>query len=192
MAEEYVDYLVKVSTPNAFKLHDIALATECDSTLQAVMEAIQTSNWYEPAKRLDINVTTYKAMERVKGDLTVCTSFSIILRGNRVVIPEAMQQRVVDIAHEGHQGIVKTKSLLREKVWFAGMDGAVDKKVKSCLACQAATPETKREPLQMSPLPTSPWLEVSIDFKEQSPGYLLVVTNDYSRYQWCTQQRPKL
>ena len=183
VAEEFVDYLAQVSTPNAFKLHDIALATECDSTLQAVMEAIQTSNWYEPANKcLEINVTKYKAMERVKGDLTVCTSFSIILRGNRVVFPEAMQQRVVDIAHEGHQGIVKTKSLLREKVWFAGMDGAVDKKVKSCLTCQAATPETKREPLQMSPLPTSPWLEVSIDFKELSPGYLLVVTDDYSRY----------
>ena len=157
VAEEFVDYLAQVSTPNAFKLHDIALATECDSTLQAVMEAIQTSNWYEPANKcLEINVTKYKAMERVKGDLTVCTSFSIILRGNRVVFPEAMQQRVVDIAHEGHQGIVKTKSLLREKVWFAGMDVAIDKKVKSCLACQAATPETKREPLHMSPLPTSP------------------------------------
>ena len=44
VAEEYVDYLVKVSTPNAFKLHDIALATECDPTLQAVMEAMQSSN----------------------------------------------------------------------------------------------------------------------------------------------------
>ncbi|KAK3747024.1 hypothetical protein QZH41_010333 [Actinostola sp. cb2023] len=35
----------------------------------------------------------------------------------------------------------------------------------------------------MSPLPTSPWQEVSIDFKDLSSGeYLLVITDDYSRY----------
>ena len=33
-------------------------------------------------------------------------------------------------AHEGHQGIAKTKALLRKKVWFPGIDSAVEKKVK--------------------------------------------------------------
>ena len=94
-----------------------------------------------------------------------------------------MQQRVIDLAHEGHQRIAKTKSLLREKVWFVGIDGAVEKKVKSCLACQATTTETNREPLHMSPLPEGPWREVSVDFKELSGGgYLLVVYDNYSRY----------
>lgn len=78
---------------------------------------------------------------------------------------------------------MKTKALLREKVWFAGIDDLTEKKVKSCLACQAATPETKREPLKMSPLPDTAWQEISVDFKELSTGgYLLVVTDDYSRY----------
>ena len=50
--------------------------------------------------------------------------------------------------------------------------------MKSCLACQAARPETKREALKMSPLPTHPWQELSVDFKEMSTGgYLLVVTD---------------
>ena len=81
VAEELVDYLAQVSTRNAFKFHNIALVSECDPTLQDAMEVIQTSNWYELAKSLDINVTTYKAMERVMGDQTVCTYFSIILKG---------------------------------------------------------------------------------------------------------------
>ena len=94
-----------------------------------------------------------------------------------------MQQQGVDLAHEGHQGIVKAKALLREKVWFVGINDSVEKRVKSCIACQAATPETRREPLKMSPLPETAWQEVSVDFKELSTGgYLLVVTDDYSRY----------
>ena len=45
------------------------------------------------------------------------------------------------------------------------------------------TPESKREPLKMSPLPDGPWKKVCADFAEL-PGkeYLLIVIDDYSRY----------
>ena len=183
VAEEFVDYLVQTSTPNALKLEDIQSATQKDQTLQAVIEAIQTGNWHKPGKRQRINTVVYNAMEKVKDELTVCLTYDIILRGTRIVIPEDMQKHVVDLAHEGHQGIVKTKALLREKVWFAGINDLTEKKVKSCITCQAATPDVRREPLKMSPLPDTVWQEVSVDFKELSTGgYLLVITDDYSRY----------
>ena len=44
------------------------------------------------------------------------------------------------LAHVGHQGIVKTKCLIREKVWFPGIDKMVKDKVDNCLACQAVVP----------------------------------------------------
>ena len=181
--EEFVDYIFQTSTPKALKLEDIAKATLQDPTLQAVMVALRSSNWFEPAKRLEINHKPYRALERVQQELTVCSTNCITQRGTRIVVPETLQQRVIDLAHEGHQGVAKTKSLLGEKVWFAGIDGAVEKKVKSCMPCQVATPETIREPLQMSPLPDGPWKEVSVDFKQLcGGGYLLVVYDDYSRY----------
>ena len=108
---------------------------------------------------------------------------SCILKGTRIVMPTSLQQRVIDLAHEGHQGIVKTKKLLREKVWFHRMNNMVERKTTSYGACQIATPRTTREPLQMSPLPASPWREVSVDFKQLSScEYLVVITVDYSRY----------
>ena len=44
------------------------------------------------------------------------TENGILLPGHRVAIPVTMRRKVVQIAHEGHQGLVKTKSLLRAKV----------------------------------------------------------------------------
>ena len=35
----------------------------------------------------------------------------VVLRGIRIVIPEKLQKRVLDLAHEGHQGIVKMRAL---------------------------------------------------------------------------------
>ena len=47
-----------------------------------------------------------------------------------------LQERIVDIAYEGHLGIVKTKALFREKVGFACMDKIVETKIKACLPCR--------------------------------------------------------
>ena len=86
----------------------------------------------------------------------------------------------------GHQGIVKTKSLIREKVWFPGIDKMVKDKVDNCLACQAVTPSksSRIEPLQMTPLPSGPWKMLAMDFLGPFPSgdYLLVVIDEYSRF----------
>jgi hypothetical protein len=64
----------------------------------------------------------------LKDELTIVPTSeeSILLCNNHIVIPTTLQQRVVNIAHEGHMGIVKTKQLLREKVWFPAMNNLVE------------------------------------------------------------------
>ena len=86
--------------------------------------------------------------------------------------------------HEGHQGLVKTKKLLREKVWFPGIDEEVKRIIDSCIPCQANGPENRPDPLQMSPLPPEPWHTVHMDFCGPFPTgeYLFVAIDAYSRY----------
>ena len=183
VAEEYINYLATTSTPKALKTQDIEAATQADATLQGVAEAIAKGNWHLVVKRPGVNPTEFRLLERVKDELAVSTSGNLILRGTRIVIPKSLREHVVSLAHEGHQGLVKTKSLLREKVWFPNIDKLVESKVKSCSACLITTPECKRELLQMSPLPAAPWKELSVDFANLSnQEYLLLITDDYSRY----------
>ena len=62
------------------------------------------------------------------------------------------------------------------------MDAPVDQVVKKCFLCRTATPKPSREPLKMTPLPDGPWQQVSIDFCEVAGLYVLVVSDDYSRF----------
>ena len=55
--------------------------------------------------------------EKLSSELSVFDN-SIVLRGHRIVHPVALHKIVVYLAHEGHQGLVKTKLLPRAKVWF--------------------------------------------------------------------------
>ncbi len=141
------------------------------------MELVRSGRWYNVAKHPTVDPDTFRTYERMKDELTVGTTTQVIIRRTKLVILKELQRRVVDLAQEGHQGITKTKALIREKVWFPGLNKMVEERVKSCLACQVATPKAAREPLQMFPLPDQAWNEISVDFAELSTGdYLLVLS----------------
>ena len=162
------------------KLSKFQYHTSKDPMLQKLKLSIKSGNWTKFAKSKN---SDWKSIYNLRNEFTL-TDPCIILRNTRILTPKSLTKRVIELAHEGHQGIVKTKSLLREKVWFPGIDKRVESAIKSCIPCQA-TVETKRlEPLQMSPLPSGPWKEISMDFcgPFQSGDYLMVVIDEYSRY----------
>ena len=183
VAEEYINYLTTTSAPKALRIQDIEEETRKDPTLQAASEAIRKNNWHSAGNKAGVNQAMYTGLSNVKEELSVCSDYQIILRQTRIVIPETLQRHVVKLAHEGHQGIVKTKALVREKVWFPGIDSLVEQEVKSCNPCQASTPEVRREPLRMSPLPPGPWMNISVDFADlENNEHLLLITDDFSRF----------
>ena len=178
MAEDYVNHLAIHAVPKAMTMTELQEATKTDPTLCELMTVIQTRKWHETKSQ------AIKQFARIKEELTVNAESNLILRGNRIVIPAALRQRAIDIAHEGHQGVVKTKRLLREKVWFPGIEEKVKTTIESCIACQANGPPVQPAPLQMTTLPPKPWHTVNVDFCGPFPTgeQLLVVIDAYSRF----------
>lgn len=83
------------------------------------------------------------------------------------------------LAHEGHQGMVRTKARLQEKVWWPQMDKQVEDTIRACLPCQLVGPRPQPEPVRSSSLPKGPWQEISLDLLEISNGENLLVVVDY-------------
>ena len=101
----------------------VSIATK-DPMLQDVMSAVKSGCWHKAPPDVSSKLSRF---EQVKEQLT-CTD-TVLLKFDRLVVPATLQERIVDIAHEGHLGIVKTKALLREKVWFPCMDKMVETKI---------------------------------------------------------------
>ena len=172
--EEYISFITENSVPKAMTIEEIVSATNNDRTLQCVRAAIRAGTWDSPA---------LERFRHVKEELTVGTQ-NIVLRGHRIVIPVSLQQRAIDIAHEQHQGISRTKSLLREKIWFPGIDDMVQNTISTCISCQAVGQAAPPEPVKLSAMPEGPWEKVHIDFYGTLPSgeHLLVVIDRYSRF----------
>ena len=182
IAEEYVNFIVKTSTPCAISPEQIRKATAADPTLSQVIQAINTNQWHRIQTVPNVDRSSVKAFKDVKEELTAVNN--ILLRGSRIVIPQSLHQAVINLAHQGHQGMSKTKALLRSKVWFPGMDNRVENTVRDCLPCQANSTQTTSAPITMTPMPNNPWESISMDFCGPLPSgeYLLIVTDQYSKY----------
>jgi len=89
----------------------------------------------------------------------LCLKCGIILRNNRIVIPYALRPCVLQLAHEGHQGITKTKQHLRQRVWWPGIDIQAERYVCKCLGCQIVGPTPPPEPLCMTDPPKQVWTQ---------------------------------
>ncbi|XP_043245887.1 uncharacterized protein K02A2.6-like isoform X1 [Amphibalanus amphitrite] len=122
--------------------------------------------------------------------LELSAADGLIFKGDRIVVPEELRRRLLDLAHEGHQGTVRTKQRLRELFWWPGMDANVECLVRQCAACATAdkTVKVNVPPLNPVPLPQTPWSKVGIDFIGPMEGggvqrrFAIVMVDYYSKW----------
>jgi hypothetical protein len=84
------------------KLDEVKKGTASDPVLCKLSEAITHNRWLDPEVKPFVNVMD---------ELSVYNG--LIVRNHRLLLPHSLQSQAIDLAHVGHQGIVKTKMLLR-------------------------------------------------------------------------------
>ena len=169
---DYVRAVVETSVPAALSTREIEIPSATDAEISAVKDCVRTGNWE------NCPIPAYLHM---KDEL--CVYGDILLCGTRIIIPRILREKVTKLAHEGHQGIVKTKARLRTKVWWPKIDKMQRTYVK--YVTFAKSPENSVFQSQcLMHFPTSAWQDCSADLLGplSSGENLLVVVDYYSRY----------
>ncbi|XP_048584683.1 uncharacterized protein K02A2.6-like [Nematostella vectensis] len=169
---EYVFSTAKAAVPVAMTPKHVEVVSEKDPTLILVREAIRSGDFTR------LTGTLYKAVSK-----ELWIAGQLVMRGNRIVLPESLWKQAIILAHEGHQGMVRTKSRLRSKLWWPQMDAQAEQFIKACYPCQLVGPRGKPEPVRSTELPEEPWEDLATDLTEIPGGnHLLVVVDNYSRW----------
>ena len=167
---DFIRTVVEYATPVALTPKEIELETSKDGELLKIINCVRTNDW---SNCVD---TAYLA---IKGELSTYGNY-LLLRGHRLVIPKSLRLQVLNLAHEGHQGIVKTKNRLRQKVWWPKIDQEAEKLCRSCTSCQVVGGFCPPEPMVRTKLPDGPWQDLAVDLMGPLPnGESLLVTVDY-------------
>lgn len=155
----------------AVTLEDMGRAAREDEVFEMVKRAVETESWPRELQRC----AAFQDELSFQGGL--------LLRGGRVVAPQALRGRLMRAAHLGHPGVVAMRGALRGSVWWPGMDLDIESQVKECHGCTMGAGDGPPEPMTRTVLPQEPWECLAIGFNSpNSLGVrLLVVTDCYSR-----------
>lgn len=111
-AERYINFVANHATPISMSREDIVQATNADKPFRKLLAN---------KKLIPEEQQIVKPFAKILNELAI-TSDGLVIRGTRLVVPNAKKRRCIKIAHEGHLGINKTKALIRSKLWFRKMD----------------------------------------------------------------------
>ena len=172
----YIDAVIRADLPKVVTKEHMLKATLKDETLTVLKEMISQGYISKEQKR---KLASYA---HIFPELSVVDG--LVLRGCRIVVPASLWQSLTTLAHEGYQGVVRTKQYLRVHLWFPGLDKRIETEIAQCMACQANTDIHQQEPLKPTELPTEPWSKLATDLYGplDTGEYLLVVQCLYSRF----------
>ncbi|KAI7804246.1 hypothetical protein IRJ41_003255 [Triplophysa rosa] len=146
------------------KSKQIAAETEKDKDLQMVIKHLN-DGW--PRGTCSQYYIIRTELSVVKG---------LLLRQNRIVIPQSLRPDMMRRLHEGHLGAEKCKRRARTAVYWPRMNGDIDRMVSSCEICLKHQAKQQKEPMIIIQPPSEPWQEIGTDlFFLDGKNYLLVI-----------------
>lgn len=93
ISDVYVDWITNHAEPKAIKLEEISSESAKDAVIQAVKIAIDSKTWDGLSK-------PFKNFET-----ELCFCNEILLRSTRIVMPDSLMEKTLQLAHEGHPGM---------------------------------------------------------------------------------------
>ena len=170
--DTYIKFVATAAAPCTITPKDIERASSHDEELTSVRDAVQNAN-------RDASPAPYR---QVFGELAAIGH--LILRGPRIVTPASLRERVLALAHAGLQDTVNCKDILRSKVWWPGIDRAMEQVCRTCKGCQIAQLAHQTPLMTGTELPTGPWVSIAADVLRPLPTgeHILVVADYYSRF----------
>ena len=112
--ERYMYMVTVCNIPKSLTLEEVRKFSLEDECLRILSKWLR-GNTINQAEKLKI-----EPFSRISQDLSLYGD--IVLRGDKLVLPVALYNKALNIAHEGHLGITRTKTLIRSKIWFPNIN----------------------------------------------------------------------
>lgn len=157
-------------------IHVIRSATVQDLARTALGKAI-AQGWPENKKDVPSILLPYYSC---RDEYTVADG--IIMRGERVVIPESMRREMKKRVHAGHLGINSCTRLANDVMYWPGMTAEIRQYIETCGTCATYGEAQPRESEVIAEIPKKPWEKLAADLFSWGGKDYLVIYDYFSNF----------
>lgn len=172
--ENFINFF-NFSDDHPLTLDEIRKATHEDLVLSKVYDGIKNGKTL-----VDLGSMKLKFYEGKRASLAIedgCLWYNF-----RVVVPASLQSRVLDLLHKTHIGMIRMKSVAREKFWWKGIDLGIELFVKGCTVCNETQNRNPNSNLVPWPKTIVPYQRVHIDFFHFNQKEFLILVDSFSKF----------
>nr|XP_029724122.1 uncharacterized protein K02A2.6-like [Aedes albopictus] len=155
-------------------MKEIVAKTEKDATLRELIEVIK-AGWPNDPEEVDSVVKQYW---NYRDELP--TYEGLIFKGDRLLIPETLRLKAMNIIHAGHFGIQSSIKRAKQLVFWPSMGRDIERFVEDCGVCQKHSRSNVKEPMIVKQVPEYPFQIVGSDIFHFNGGNYIVIIDSYS------------
>lgn len=154
-------------------LEMVRKSSETDPLIKMLMKFCR-SGWAR-TKQFDPELKYYHKLQQCFAVENDCLVYR-----DRVVIPKEMQIKILELLHEGHIGIVRTKMLARQYVWWRNIDNDIEAFINHCSVCQQTQKKASSVTIPW-PTPKTVLERVHLDLFYFGKFSFLIIVDAFSR-----------
>jgi len=150
--------------------------TEKDPNMSMLRQVIK-DGWPNTKSELPTGLTPFFDIRD-----TLTTDDGIILKGERILIPQSMRRDIKDKLHSAHLAYDSMMRRARQTVFWPGMSAEIKAMADNCETCQALKPANPRETLIQHNQGTYPWEKIACDLMEIDGRNYLITVDYFSNF----------
>lgn len=126
--------------------------TKKDKVLSSIIKYIK-GTWPTVSDMIEIEQKFYVKRDELSVDK------DCLLWGYRIVIPNAVKNKVLSELHASHFEVIKMKMLARSYIWWPKIDSDIEKVSAACRVCVQGRKKPQSVPLTPWPYPVAVGIE---------------------------------
>ena len=164
------------SSHNVVSWQHIRMATEEDKEMQDLMKVIM-SGFPDDARHLPAQIRPYAPYK-----LSLYIVDSVVMLGDRVVVPQALRSSILHLLHAAHQGVDRMKARSADAVYWPGIVGDIARHREACHACHRMAKSNPSLPPYDTPEPEFPFQYLAADYLHHGGKDYCVIVDRYSHW----------
>ena len=157
------------------KLQQIRDMTNQDETL-VLLKAVITQGWPTSIQDLPPELKPYWTFREM-----ITVEDGLLLKGDRIIIPEKAREDIIQQIHRGHLGMQKCLNRAYQAVYWPGLYDEIKSLIANCTICLKYSPANRKDSKSIGAslgqeVPVTPWTKLASDlFTFDNQNYLLIV-----------------
>ena len=172
----YVHSIISNLPISDAKLLEFQNETSRDQSLKQLKDYVQ-NGWPQDKKAINYDVQPYY---QHRNEITFANG--LLLKNERIIVPNSMRSEMRKIFHAGHLGIEKCKARAKEALFRPRMTSEIADMIENCSVCLENRHKQQKETLIPHEIPEQSGVKVGTElFYFNNKNYLLVV-DYYSKF----------